>query len=582
MFGKYLTLDDLPDEINDIESVIIARALNYCSKIDGHILKTMKILYDVKKNFALIPEEQKIKYLQECLLCCNSLILNKYSILTREDCDLILLYLSDTLTDFAEKPVDKELYPIYISSLTLYSSIVKRVKEFKSNQEEIAFTSTWDDLFAESLLNYVTIFWYNATELYETDRVDFDQSSLLISLETIAEYIDVGFMSKNSDKSERWNLLLNRSFTLLQKKTTCFQLLGYKMLQNLIPLLLEIDLRVVSADVLHEEGLVFNQMIESLESTESIVNAMLAELRLGEDTCTVEPFTDSFSFAFAYLLIWDLILDMCAKASNELKYQYADILKEKELLNKLCNNIFRLMPTELLHFSKGKRIMYFDYFRNRPIFKLNSPCSSVLIEHQSCWIYATALYQLPAMVRQWWSNIESKVAHIVENLTILNISPHLCKDELDEISAHEKVFKNMTIKVMPGVRDILAVYTVDDAKMELVITLPKNYPLTGPDVQCNSQIEHTSQKSWLLQFKKCVLHQNGKIWDGIFLWNKNLDKKFDGVEECYICFGVLHTGTYQLPKLCCHTCKKKFHSACLYKWFSTSNKSSCPICRNLF
>lgn len=86
------------------------------------------------------------------------------------------------------------------------------------------------------------------------------------------------------------------------------------------------------------------------------------------------------------------------------------------------------------------------------------------------------------------------------------------------------------------------------------------------------------------------------------MWNNNLDKKFDGVEECYICFAVLHPGTYQLPKLSCKTCRKKFHAACLvydlhinliifcynyfflfqYKWFSTSNKSTCPICRNLF
>lgn len=57
--------------------------------------------------------------------------------------------------------------------------------------------------------------------------------------------------------------------------------------------------------------------------------------------------------------------------------------------------------------------------------------------------------------------------------------------------------------------------------------------------------------------------QNGRIWDGLSLWNNNLDKKFDGVEECYICFSVLHPGTYQLPKLSCQMCKKKFHSACL-------------------
>jgi hypothetical protein len=62
-----------------------------------------------------------------------------------------------------------------------------------------------------------------------------------------------------------------------------------------------------------------------------------------------------------------------------------------------------------------------------------------------------------------------------------------------------------------------------------------------------------------------MIFQNGRIWDGLSLWNTSLDKKFDGVEECYICFAVLHPGIYQLPKLTCQTCKKKFHSACLVK-----------------
>ena len=77
-------------------------------------------------------------------------------------------------------------------------------------------------------------------------------------------------------------------------------------------------------------------------------------------------------------------------------------------------------------------------------------------------------------------------------------------------------------------------------------------------------------------------HQNGSVVDGLTLWKKNVDRRFEGVEECYICFFILHGSTYQMPKVGCPTCKKKFHSACLYKWFSTSQNSTCPLCRNLF
>lgn len=86
-------------------------------------------------------------------------------------------------------------------------------------------------------------------------------------------------------------------------------------------------------------------------------------------------------------------------------------------------------------------------------------------------------------------------------------------------------------------------------------------------------------------FKGCnhfLSFQNGSIMDGLILWKRNVDKRFEGVDDCMICFSVIHGSNYSLPKLSCKTCKKKFHSACLYKWFSTSNNATCPLCRNLF
>ena len=35
-----------------------------------------------------------------------------------------------------------------------------------------------------------------------------------------------------------------------------------------------------------------------------------------------------------------------------------------------------------------------------------------------------------------------------------------------------------------------------------------------------------------------------------------------GIEECSICYCILHTNN-ELPKRTCRTCKKKFHDACL-------------------
>ena len=76
--------------------------------------------------------------------------------------------------------------------------------------------------------------------------------------------------------------------------------------------------------------------------------------------------------------------------------------------------------------------------------------------------------------------------------------------------------------------------------------------------------------------------QNGATAEAMRIWKSNFDKEFEGNEECPICYSIIHTTNHSLPRLACKTCKHKFHSACLYKWFSTSHKSTCPLCQTPF
>lgn len=69
---------------------------------------------------------------------------------------------------------------------------------------------------------------------------------------------------------------------------------------------------------------------------------------------------------------------------------------------------------------------------------------------------------------------------------------------------------------------------------------------------------------------------------GVDLWLKNLAGYFEGVEECPICYSVLHPTLKTLPRKPCPNCKYVFHSECIYKWFKTSTKSSCPLCQMPF
>lgn len=133
-------------------------------------------------------------------------------------------------------------------------------------------------------------------------------------------------------------------------------------------------------------------------------------------------------------------------------------------------------------------------------------------------------------------------------------------------------------------REIVSTYKMKELNMELIIQLPANYPLGVVEVSSVRRLGVSEQewRNWLIQLTTYLTHQNGSILQSLQIWKKNVDKKFHGVEECCICYAVIHGTNYQLPKKKCRTCKKLFHSICLYKWFESSNKSSCPLCRNLF
>jgi hypothetical protein len=86
---------------------------------------------------------------------------------------------------------------------------------------------------------------------------------------------------------------------------------------------------------------------------------------------------------------------------------------------------------------------------------------------------------------------------------------------------------------------------------------------------------------WALMLQSQLHNKNNSIINGVMMWKENIDKKLSGIEECVICYDIVD-GKGHVPKKSCKTCKKKFHSNCIMKWFSKSNKSECPLCKSQF
>ena len=66
-------------------------------------------------------------------------------------------------------------------------------------------------------------------------------------------------------------------------------------------------------------------------------------------------------------------------------------------------------------------------------------------------------------------------------------------------------------------------------------------------------------RKWLLSINSFLRGQNASIPDAIALWKMNVDQEFQGLEECLICYSIVHAQTGQLPRLKCHTCNRRFH-----------------------
>lgn len=94
--------------------------------------------------------------------------------------------------------------------------------------------------------------------------------------------------------------------------------------------------------------------------------------------------------------------------------------------------------------------MFFNTYIERfyvTILFLQDASTSESLEHLVCWVYSAAVSQLPALIRQWWSNTDTRISQVVDRVTSAYVSPQLCNQELMDVAQHETKFKNMVVSI---------------------------------------------------------------------------------------------------------------------------------------
>ncbi|XP_071418883.1 E3 ubiquitin-protein ligase listerin isoform X2 [Pithys albifrons albifrons] len=414
--------------------------------------------------------------------------------------------------------------------------------------------SEWKEFFSDGIHNLLLPLLVKITGETKNASEGSFQNSLLTSLGEALTYVSKDQLlnhklppkfvaGQKTNLPDKLQTLLNTLSPLLLFWARPVQISVYHMLHKLMPELPKFDDDDLKSYGDEEEELALSPpaaLMSILAAQEPLLETILECIPVGE-CAVIQPLSDEFCLVLGYLLTWKLTLAFFKAASSQLRVLYSQYLRRTKSLNKLLYHLFRLMPENPVFSGPTSEVQNKDtktlFTEELHLDVKGTGIPSSLIPHLACSVYHTTLKDLPAMV-----------------------------------------------KARSAAREVIATYSVDDIFIELIIQLPPNYPLGSITVESGKRVGVAVQqwRNWMLQLSTYLTHQNGSIMEGLSLWKNNVDKRFEGVEDCMICFSVIHGSNYSLPKKACKTCKKKFHSACLYKWFTSSNKSTCPLCRETF
>ncbi|KAI9847626.1 MAG: hypothetical protein M1837_002200 [Sclerophora amabilis] len=359
-------------------------------------------------------------------------------------------------------------------------------------------------------------------------------------------------------------------FALLQSQSLSIQQAAFELLHRQIPAVQEqISLDVALGDraaKLPEELLSLVLQAPTLDSlaSSSWNRYMPSDLR-------------------GYLLSWVLIFDHFSNSSYKVRSDYISAIKEGGYLQDLLNFI-----SSFLGHDRGKPI---DAAR----FDATSYTCDIEAqpEKDTQWLlihlYYLSLKHVPSLTKAWWIDCPRRQTRdAVENWTEKFISPLVIGDELRTVrewvdNSSDAADGEMKVKVSTRAKEVTASYEVDEQTMQIMIKLPGTYPLSQVTVEGLNRVgvDEKKWRSWLINTQGVIMFSNGSIVDGLTAWRKNVTGALKGQIECAICYSIISSDK-QLPTKKCNTCKNLFHSSCLFKWFKSSNSSSCPLCRNAF
>ena len=283
-----------------------------------------------------------------------------------------------------------------------------------------------------------------------------------------------------------------------------------------------------------------------------------------------------------HLLGWALLFDNFTNASFKLKEMYHGDIKNSAFLPTLLDLI-----CEILRITSG-----------RPVDASKLDITSVKLQDHgfmereaqslATYLYYISLLHVPDLVKEWFIEQKNRIKSPLESWTQKHISPLIVAASLEAATewatTQDQDDRPVSIKASPKGSELVASIGIDEESppISLAISLPGAYPLEQATVTSRNRVGVSDKnwQSWMRTFQ-IIIFSTGNLIEGLIAFRRNVQGALKGQTECAICYSIIGTDM-KTPDKKCGTCKNTFHSVCLFRWFKSSNSSSCPLCRNNF
>ncbi|KAJ8733578.1 hypothetical protein PYW08_001876 [Mythimna loreyi] len=317
-----------------------------------------------------------------------------------------------------------------------------------------------------------------------------------------------------------------------------------------------------------------------------IVDAALSSVVLGEGTCEFVAMSDSYNMALGWLLLADVLATLCQLARGDLTHHYIQIYRERGYAEPLVTAALRLLPLGVFAYAEDATgatpapPAYQDLFLTIKDFSVHEPARGGDVSALAC----RALYRVlcgagTGGARGWWGAAPARAARLLERVVLAYVAPPAARDQLMHLHQRAHEIEDTEIRIAWSSNEVTCIYNVEERLIELRVWLARAHPLAAPRLAAPHASGPGANTHWVALY---LAYQNGTLLNALKMWTRAVSAKVEASPQCYICYCRLHPHTGRLPRVLCNQCKNKFHTNCLRKWFTTSNKSNCPLCRSAF